>query len=212
MRIDANTFLREAQRLFAFLLDFGFNVKRAEPDETGCRGEDVLDYQSSYLALMLLRSSWDSRVWCIVGRPNQNYPSSAVRIEELLEEASIAHTWQSNSSASLDRMHEIAAILKKYFPHVLSGDLTLLERIWEKRNLASAALDDLQCKLAYKIEVHPGGEILELPNTPEALGKEYIERFPDHAFIKERIWLVKCGLGEFYCDDYASALDLVQGK
>jgi len=208
-RLSGPDFLLEAQRRFAFLSAFDFNVRKAEPDETGIRFEDVLLYESDCLAVLLQRSSWDGNAWITVGIPNEEYPSRAVGIAKLLKEARISHEWHSAPN-TLAYLSELAEVLQTHFSDLLAGDLTLLNALWERRNRVAEALDVLQYQLAFRVEKYPDREILELPNTIEVLGEEFGKAFPDHDFSNARIWLVKCGLGELYCDSYANAIDLLQ--
>src|SRR6478672_4055 len=132
-RLSGPDFLLEAQRRFAFLSAFDFNVRKAEPDETGIRFEDVLLYESDCLAVLLQRSSWDGNAWITVGIPNEEYPSRAVGIAKLLKEARISHEWHSAPN-TLAYLSELAEVLQTHFSDLLAGDLTLLNALWESRN------------------------------------------------------------------------------
>lgn len=193
--------------IFAFLKDFGFKLVRAEADKTRIRWEDILDFKSAKLMILVQRSSESDNVCIVLGLPQDHYPDKPVGFNKLMDKKGISLSKHYLEKGCLSQAHELAGIIKDHFSSLLQGDLSLLQDIWANTDKASEVLLSKQRKLAFRTDKIGNAEILELPNTEEALGQEYLKQFPTHDYSNERIWVVIYPKGKLFCKTYEIALD-----
>jgi hypothetical protein len=202
---EGERFIEDVKSALVFLSTYGFELEQAVPDPIPPRGEDVLIYQSPWVAIGIQRASWDGSVWGWFGRPNDEFAVlGAIGFWEVFEHLGLALPRHADAKSQIEAL---ASGLASGCHALLSGDVSLLHAIWQARRDAGDALDAFQRSRALRIETHGESEILELPNTREILGEGFLKRYDDHDFSQERIWLVNCPMGEFYCATYQAARD-----
>jgi hypothetical protein len=204
-RSDSERFIDEAMSALAFLHSYGFELRQAEPDSTGMRGEDLIVYESPAFAIGIQRASYNDEVWGWFGHAGDEFAIlSGIGFWVVFERLGLLLPKCSDSS---EYIHTLTEVLRSGCATLLEGDAALLHAIWQEREDRYDALSAHQRAIAYRIERIGDAEILELPNTEAALGEDFLLRFADHDFLQDRIWLVCNAMGEFYCMDYNAARD-----
>ncbi len=210
MRSAGECFIDAAKYALAFLSEYGFVVTREELDPTPPRGEDIVICESPKLAIAFMRASCGGEVWGWFGRPNdESAILNGIGLWEVFERLGLP---LPNDEDSIRRLNALVDTLRSGCMPLLKGDVSLLETIWRERRERNVALDARQRELAYRIETFADAEILELPNTKEALGEDFLYRFPNHDFMQDRIWLVEGVMGGLYCMNYESAREWVSSS
>jgi hypothetical protein len=166
------------------------------------RDETSISFISEVLMVYFFHSSVNDDFYCVIGKPDENYPGKSVSIPELLEKIGAENAQSGNKLIALS---ETATLLKTHFSKLLSGDISILSEIWEERESCENALREYQERIAVNTEVVGSSMILEIPNTIDSLGKSFLEQFPDHCFDRATTWLIYFELGMINCNNYDQA-------
>lgn len=198
---SSRKFVDNIQRRFKFLKQFGFESK---PPKT-FRDETSICYSSSILMIMFCHSSYNDDYWCVIGKPDTNYPKQPVSLAELLNKLESKPELPKESAQAIQITSEL---MKNELKELLNGNLSLISEVWAQEELNGIDTYNYQKKVALYSEIIGDSEILEIPNTKEALGSSYMERFPHHDFEQKTTWIVFTKIADFNCNSYEQALEM----
>jgi len=191
-------FYNLTKEMFSFLEVNGFKTKTSTP----VRGESSISYTSKNLMILLCYLSYSDECWCVVGGSREHYPAKPLSLAEVFEFHGLDILLPKKPSQYLS---QLSAILKSELASLSRDETYLLEPIWEEKDNLENTLFAHQNETAFSIVETGKAQILELPNTPDALGKEYLEQFPHHDFSSDKVWLVRTDIASSVCDSFEQA-------
>jgi hypothetical protein len=198
---SSRRFIDNIQRSFKFLKQFGFESK---PSKT-FRDETSICYSSSILMIVFCHSSYNDDYWCVIGKPDTDYPKKPVSLIELLNKLESKPELPKDSTQAIQKTSEL---MKNELKELLNGNLGLISEVWAQEELNELDIYNYQKKVALHSEIIGDSEILEIPNTKKALGSSYMERFPHHDFEQKTTWVVFTKIAEFNCNSYEQAQEM----
>lgn len=193
-------FYKLVDKSLSFLVTEGFKASYAEP----IKGELSVSFSSNNLMILLCYESYNNECWCVVGSPREHYPAKSVALNELIDFHGLDIQLSNKPELHLS---QLAAILQSELVTLTQDSTFLLEPFWAEIAKSEKALCEYQNAIAFSIVELGHAQILELPNTEDALGKEYCGQFPHHNFALDRLWLVRSGMVECLCESFESAVD-----
>lgn len=201
MSLSAKTFISEATVIFSFLTSKGYKMQVGGT----VRDETSLSYCTEKLMFLIQYCSTSDDVWCVVGQPCEHYPKKAVSLMALLEHVG-GITLVNQRRSAREQLSNFADLIKRHLGAVLDGDLSLLERIWFESDSEEEKLIKYQRSIAINIALIGSAEVLELPNTIDALGADYAAKNPGHVY-EGSVWLVVTQIAQFVCQDREQAIE-----
>ncbi|RZQ52916.1 hypothetical protein C1E23_11665 [Pseudoalteromonas phenolica] len=196
-------FISVVETAFKFLESKGFKKHVSLP----ARGESSASYSSDRVMILINYVSYSDECWCVVGGSREHYPAKSLSINELID----FHGLDIQLSKKPDVfLSQLAAILQSEFVTLTQNSLVLLEPLWAEKDSLENALCEYQNKIAFSVVEIGKAKILELPNTKEALGHDYIDQFPHHDFSQDKVWLVITDMFSSVCDSFEQAQDFAK--
>ncbi len=200
---SSQVFIDNIHKSFQFLKQFGFESKPAKI----FRDETSTCYTSSILMVVFCHSSYNDDYWCVIGKPDTDYPKKPVSLADLLNELKSKPELPKDSAQAIQKTSEI---MKNELKELLNGKLNLIAKIWAKEESAAQDIYSYQKEVALYCESIGNAEILEIPNTVEALGSSFLQRFSEHDFSQKTTWVVITKLADFNCNSYELAKEVAQ--
>ncbi|WP_211015622.1 hypothetical protein [Pseudoalteromonas sp. MMG006] len=200
---SSQVFIDNIHKRFQFLRQFGFESK---PPKT-FRDETSICYTSSILMVVFCHSSYNDAYRCVIGKPDIDYPKNPVSLAELLKELESKPELPKDSAQAIQKTSEI---MKNELKELLNGKLDLISKVWAKEESAERDLYSYQKEVALNCETIGNAEILEIPNTVEALGSNFLERFSEHDLSQKTTWVVITKLADFNCNSYELAKEIAR--
>ena len=152
--------------------------------------------------IVFFHSSYNDEFWCVIGKPNKDYPNKPIGIFKLIE--ALPNEPELPRDA-IDAISKTADLMKNQLGDLINGDLGLISEVWALEESLELDIYDYQKEVALHSEVIGSAEILEIPNTEKALGSSYLQQFSDHNFEQETTWVVFTKIAEFNCNSYEEA-------
>jgi hypothetical protein len=155
---SSQVFIDNIHKSFQFLKQFGFESK---PPKT-FRDETSICYTSSILMVVFCHSSYNDDYWCVIGKPDTDYPKKPVSLAELLNELESKPELPKNSALAIQKTSDL---MKNELKELLNGNLSLISEVWVQEELNELDIYNYQKKVALHSEMIGDSEILEIPNT-----------------------------------------------
>ena len=77
--------------------------------------------------IVFCHSSYNDDYWCVIGKPDTDYPKKPVSLAELLNKLKSKPELPKNSAQAIQKTSEL---MKNELKELLNGNLSLISEVW----------------------------------------------------------------------------------
>ena len=100
--------------------------------------------------VVFCHSSYNDDYWCVIGKPDTDYPKKPVSLVELLNELESKPELPKDSTQAIQKTSDI---MKDELKELLNGKLNLISKIWAKEESVARDLYSYQKEVALNLSL-----------------------------------------------------------